>query len=48
VEQVDLINGPFNAQYGDFSGLGVVTIATRTEMPQVLNYCLPQQNKDGV
>ncbi len=36
VENVDLINGPFNAQYGDFSGLGVVTIATRTEMPQVL------------
>lgn len=36
VENVDLINGPFNAQYGDFSGLGVVNIATRTEMPQVV------------
>lgn len=36
VENVDLINGPFNAQYGDFSGLGVVKIDTRTEMPQVL------------
>lgn len=35
VENVDLINGPFNAQYGDFSGLGVVNIQTRTEMPQV-------------
>lgn len=34
VENVDLINGPFNAQYGDFSGLGVVNIATRTQMPQ--------------
>lgn len=35
VENVDLINGPFNAQYGDFSGLGVVNIQTRTEMPQL-------------
>ena len=29
VSAVDLINGPFNAQYGDFSALGVVTIDTR-------------------
>jgi outer membrane receptor protein involved in Fe transport len=29
VEGVNLINGPFNAQYGDFSALGVVTIDTR-------------------
>ncbi len=34
VENVDLINGPFNAQYGDFSGLGIVNIQTRSEMPQ--------------
>jgi outer membrane receptor protein involved in Fe transport len=34
VEAVSLINGPFNAQYGEFSGLGVVNIKTREEMPQ--------------
>ncbi len=32
VEDVALINGPFNAQYGDFSGLGVVNITTRQEL----------------
>lgn len=36
VADVSLINGPFNAQYGDFSGLGVVNIKTRTEMPDQL------------
>jgi outer membrane receptor protein involved in Fe transport len=36
VQDVSLINGPFNAQYGDFSGLGVVNIVTRDEMPDVL------------
>jgi len=36
VESVNLINGPFNAQYGDFSGLGVVNIKTREEMPDQL------------
>lgn len=34
VEAVNLINGPFNSQYGEFSGLGVVNIKTREEMPQ--------------
>ena len=29
VEGVDIINGPFSAEYGDFSGLGVVHIRTR-------------------
>ena len=33
VSDVSLINGPFNAQYGDFSGLGVVNIKLREEMP---------------
>ncbi|MDX2266640.1 MAG: TonB-dependent receptor [Bryobacter sp.] len=33
VQEVKLINGPFDAQYGDLSGLGVVTIRTRTSMP---------------
>lgn len=36
VESVDLINGPFNAAYGEFSGLGVVNIKTREEMPDTL------------
>ena len=35
VEGVDIINGPFSAQYGDFSGLGVVHIRTRESMPDV-------------
>jgi hypothetical protein len=33
IADVSLINGPFNAQYGDFSGLGVVNIKLREEMP---------------
>jgi outer membrane receptor protein involved in Fe transport len=36
IQDVSLINGPFNAQYGDFSGLGVVNITTRDEMPDRL------------
>jgi hypothetical protein len=32
---VDIINGPFSAEYGDFSGLGVVHIRTRESMPDV-------------
>lgn len=36
VESVNLINGPFNAQYGEFSGLGVVNIKTREELPNQL------------
>jgi outer membrane receptor protein involved in Fe transport len=34
VENVNLINGPFNAMYGDFSGLGVVNVKSREEMPE--------------
>lgn len=33
VQQVDIINGPFSAQYGDFSGLGVVHIQLRESLP---------------
>jgi len=36
VESVNLVNGPFNAGYGEFSGLGVVNIKTREEMPDRL------------
>ena len=35
VQDVDIINGPFSAEYGDFSGLGVVHIRTRESLPDV-------------
>jgi outer membrane receptor protein involved in Fe transport len=33
VQGVEIINGPFSAEYGDFSGLGVVHIRTRESLP---------------
>ncbi len=33
VEEVNIINGPFSAEYGDFSGLGVVHIRLRESLP---------------
>lgn len=36
VQDVDIINGPFNAQYGDFSGLGVVHVRLRESLPDLL------------
>src|SRR5204863_1749538 len=33
VQEVNIINGPFSAEYGDFSGLGVVHIRTRESLP---------------
>lgn len=33
VEDVRLINGPFSAEHGDYSGLGVVQIRTRESLP---------------
>jgi outer membrane receptor protein involved in Fe transport len=33
VESVDILNGPFNAEYGDFSGLGVVHIRLKESLP---------------
>jgi hypothetical protein len=36
VESVDILNGPFNAQYGDFSGLGVVHIRLRESLAHQL------------
>jgi hypothetical protein len=35
VEDVSLINGPFSAVYGDFSGLGVVQIRQKESLPQI-------------
>jgi len=36
VQEVNLINGPFSPEYGDFSGLGVVHIKLRESMPDKL------------
>ncbi len=35
VENVSIINGPFSAAYGDFSGLGVVKIDLKESLPQI-------------
>ena len=34
VQNVDIINGPFSAAYGDFSGLGVVKINLKESLPE--------------
>lgn len=34
VKDVEILNGPFSAEYGDFSGLGVVHIKQREELSQ--------------
>lgn len=36
VADVSIINGPFSAVYGDFSGLGVVQVRQRESLPQQL------------
>lgn len=36
VKDVEIINGPFSAEYGDFSGLGVVHIRQRESLSDVL------------
>ena len=36
VQEVSVINGPFSAEYGDFSGLGVVHIRMRESLPDRL------------
>ncbi|MBL8222646.1 MAG: TonB-dependent receptor, partial [Bryobacterales bacterium] len=33
IQEAQIINGPFNAEYGDFSGLGVVHIRLRESLP---------------
>jgi hypothetical protein len=33
IEEANLLNGPFSAEYGDFSGLGVVHIRLRESLP---------------
>ena len=36
VDDVDILNGPFSAEYGDFSGLGVVHIRLKETLPELL------------
>jgi outer membrane receptor protein involved in Fe transport len=36
VEDVNILNGPFSAEYGDFSGLGVVHIRLKESLPDQL------------
>src|SRR5262249_45287842 len=36
IDDIDILNGPFNAEYGDFSGLGVVHIRTKESLPHIL------------
>jgi hypothetical protein len=36
VQDVSILNGPFSAQYGDFSGLGVVHIRLKESLPDQL------------
>jgi hypothetical protein len=36
VDEVDVINGPFSAEYGDYSGLGAVHIRLRESLPDAL------------
>jgi hypothetical protein len=35
VKDVSIINGPFSAAYGDFSGLGVVQVALKESLPDI-------------
>ena len=36
VDDVDILNGPFSAEYGDFSGLGVVHIRLKESLPNLM------------
>lgn len=36
IQEANIINGPFSAEYGDFSGLGVVHIRLRESLPDLL------------
>ena len=36
IEGVSIINGPFSASYGDFSGLGVVVVDRKNSLPNIL------------
>jgi outer membrane receptor protein involved in Fe transport len=46
VQDVTITNGPFSAEYGDFSGLGVVHIRQRESLPDELTVRLEGGNFD--
>ncbi len=46
IQDVTVINGPFSAEYGDFSGLGVVHIRQRESLPDQLTLRLQGGNFD--
>lgn len=46
IQDVTIINGPFSAQYGDFSGLGVVHIRQRESLPDEFTARLEGGNLD--
>lgn len=37
VQDVEILNGPFGAEYGDFSGLGVVHIRLKEDLPNMFS-----------
>ena len=47
IQDVTVINGPFSAEYGDFSGLGVVHIRQRESLPDELTVRLQGGNFDS-
>jgi len=46
IQEVTIINGPFSAEYGDFSGLGVVHIRQRESLPEQFTLRLAGGNFD--
>lgn len=46
IQEVTIINGPFSAEYGDFSGLGVVHIRQRESLPDEFTARLEGGNFD--
>ena len=44
IQDVTIINGPFSAEYGDFSGLGVVHIRQRESLPDQITVRLQGGN----
>ncbi len=38
VQEVSILDGPFSAEYGDFSGLGVVQIRTKESLPDEITW----------
>lgn len=47
IQDVTIINGPFSAEYGDFSGLGVVHIRQREALPEQFTVRLQGGNFDS-